>query len=99
MSEFKFDLGTKVKDTLTGFKGVISYRAQYLTGCNQYGVQPEDLDEKGEPREARQIDENRLEVIKGSKPYVLPVPKKEVIKEPGGPQSPIKHRSSPARRA
>lgn len=33
-------LGDRVKCTLTGFTGVVTARAEYLTGCNQVHVLP-----------------------------------------------------------
>ena len=35
---FKFNLGDEVKDQLTGFKGYIASRADYITGCNRYAL-------------------------------------------------------------
>lgn len=44
-SEIKF--GNTVKDTVTGFTGIVTALAQYATGCNQVQVQPKiDKDEK-----------------------------------------------------
>lgn len=34
------NLGKKAKDKVTGFKGVITSKISYLTGCDQYGVTP-----------------------------------------------------------
>ena len=39
MKDFTMNLGSEVKDKITGFKGIIRGRSQYLTGCNTYGVQ------------------------------------------------------------
>jgi hypothetical protein len=33
-------LGKKVKDKITGFEGIATSKHIYLTGCNQYAVQP-----------------------------------------------------------
>lgn len=87
MSQFKFELGARVKDTLTGLKGPIVYRVEYLTGCNQYGIFT-GLDKDGNIRKDVQFDENRLEPIDKA-PYKLPTPKvKEVEKsKPGGPNT------------
>jgi len=35
---FKFDLGDEVKDVLTGYKGIVRCRCDYMTGCNRYGI-------------------------------------------------------------
>jgi len=36
---FKYNLGEKFKDKLTGFVGIIQARTEYLTGCIKYGLQ------------------------------------------------------------
>ena len=38
MSEFIFELGAKAKDKLTGFEGIITGRADLITGRNTYGI-------------------------------------------------------------
>jgi hypothetical protein len=49
------------KDQLTGFTGKITGHADYITGCDQYLIQPDA--KEGEWKEARWFDEGRLEVI------------------------------------
>ncbi|EPN30018.1 hypothetical protein A245_46208, partial [Pseudomonas syringae pv. actinidiae ICMP 19096] len=34
------ELGKKARDKISGFEGVITGRAQYLTGCDQYVLSP-----------------------------------------------------------
>jgi len=63
-TDFKFNLGDEVKDDITGFKGVIEYRMQWLTNCNAYGVLPSGLDPHGKPKERQQFDEPRLKLLK-----------------------------------
>lgn len=55
------NLGQKAKDKITGFEGVLTGKASYLTGCNQYLVQPPLKD--GNFVEARWLDEGRLIVV------------------------------------
>lgn len=55
-------LGVKAKDKITGFEGVVTGHADYLTGCDQYLVQP-PVGEKGDARDGRWFDEQRLEVL------------------------------------
>ena len=57
---FKFKLGAKVKDTLTGFEGVVMARTEYYTGCNTYGIQSPKLIKGNAPAEWIWIDEVRL---------------------------------------
>jgi hypothetical protein len=80
---FKFEMGDNVKDALTGFKGFINYRCQFITGCNQYGVQPK-MKKSGEVPEYKAFDENRL--VKEAGGVKLPEQKtaEERKKEPGG---------------
>ena len=39
--EFEFDIGSKVSDKITGIRGVVIARADYISGCNQYLMQPD----------------------------------------------------------
>lgn len=55
-------LGQKVKDKITGFTGIVIGRAEYLTGCNQFGVQPE-VGKDGKVEGATWFDEGRLQKI------------------------------------
>jgi hypothetical protein len=75
------ELGLKAKDRITGFEGIITGRAQYLTGCSQCVLVP-TVNEKGEVRDGQWFDESRLEILGvGFTPA-------EVASEvnPGGPQ-------------
>lgn len=64
------ELGTTANDVVTGFEGVVTGRAQYLTGCDQYVLTPKV--EKGAFQDGRWFDENRLEMVRG-KVLRLPV--------------------------
>lgn len=52
-------LGIEVKDKVTGLVGVITARASYITGCDQYLVQPQGDGSKYP--DASWIDDGRLE--------------------------------------
>lgn len=52
-------LGDKVKDSITGFEGVVVARIEYLNGCIQFEVLPAGLKD-GQPLKAHWIDEQRL---------------------------------------
>lgn len=54
----KFELGEKVRDSVTGFDGTITARAVYNTGYVSYLV--ENVDSTGRPIESW-YDERRLE--------------------------------------
>lgn len=53
-------LGDKVSDKITGFSGIITGKAEYLTGCIQYLVTPQRLDNDGKMPDGAWIDESRL---------------------------------------
>lgn len=77
MNIFKIELGAKVTDAITGFKGIVTGRAEYITGCRQYGVAPR-VGKNNEVKDALWIDEDRL---LGS------VKKKVTKRNIGGPRS------------
>lgn len=86
MHNFKYELGLKAKDMLTGFKGILNYRVNYLTGCDQYGIHP-GLDKEGKLMEAQQFDENRIEILPGKKLELVEKKRKD---PPGGPSLSLK---------
>lgn len=63
---FKFALGSTVKDTITGFEGLVTRRTQWLNNCNTYGVQPRKLLE-GKIQEPGNFDEPQLELVEVKK--------------------------------
>jgi hypothetical protein len=78
--EFKYPIGAEVRNKITGFEGIITSRVQYITGCDQYGLQPR-VDEKGNHREGIYADEGQLEPVNEG------IKEEEVQgKEKGGPQ-------------
>ena len=56
---FKIPRGANVVDVVTGFAGQVTGRADYVTGCNQYLVQP-PVDKEGKYVAGQWFDENRL---------------------------------------
>ena len=52
-------MGSTAKDLITGFEGIVTGRAEYITGCDQYLLQPKVKD--GAHVEGRWFDDNRLE--------------------------------------
>jgi len=57
--EFEFELGEKVTNPISNFKGYVTVRNQCISMCNRYKVQPysEDKDEKSD---AHWFDEHEL---------------------------------------
>lgn len=66
---FAFERGDMVKDKVTGFTGAITSRADHISGCNTYGVQPTQLKD-GAPQDPRWFDEPRLVATGKSLPIV-----------------------------
>lgn len=56
-------LGDIVRDTITGFEGVVVAMAKYLNGCVQFCVKPQKLFE-GKMIEGEYIDSAQLEIVK-----------------------------------
>lgn len=59
---FKIELGKKVKDKVTGLKGIVVARSEHLNMCNRYLVQP-SVDKDMKVPDGWWIDEMQLEVI------------------------------------
>jgi len=73
------NIGDKVKDTLTGFKGIASGAAFYMTGCAQILVQP--TGKKAAGKAAKWFDDARLKVLEEGA-FTL---KTRPNQKPGGP--------------
>lgn len=79
----KIELGDKVKEVVTGFTGVVTGIASYLTGCDQACVTPR-VKEDGSHVSGQWYDVTRLEVLK--KGVVDVLGKTDGQDDPGGPQ-------------
>jgi hypothetical protein len=62
--KFKYELGDKAKDVVSGFEGVITGRAEHITGCNTYGLQPPAKD--GKKEDPTWFDEQRLDILEAN---------------------------------
>lgn len=80
------ELGSEVKDTVTGFRGVVTARAIHLNGCDRYWVQP-PVKKVGEYPEGTWIDVSTLKVTKAAKPKQKD---EEEAEKPGGFSSKIR---------
>ena len=74
--------GNLVRDTVTGFTGIATGRAEYMYGCNRIQVEPKELKD-GAPIESCWFDEQRIEVVKADTPKVS----KDSRAMSGGPQN------------
>lgn len=57
-----FKFGQEVKDKITGFKGIVTGKCNYITGCEQYLVQPKGKESDKKP-DAVWFDVDRLDVV------------------------------------
>lgn len=57
-------LGDRVKDILTGMRGVVIGETNWMFGCRRLTVQPEGQTEDGKPFETFCVDEPQLVVTK-----------------------------------
>lgn len=87
------NLGSKVKDSITGFAGVATGRTEWLYGCVRYCVEPAELRD-GKPIEAQHFDEQRLVVVEDK----APAPAGQGGARIGGPKDDPKPRAFPSRR-
>ncbi len=56
----EIELGRTVQDRITGFKGIATGRAEYLTGCRQYLIEGKAKD--GDTK-AHWVDDSRIVVV------------------------------------
>ena len=74
------ELGQEGRDKITGFKGLLTARYQYITGCDQYILTPKIV--KGKCEASEVFDEGRIEIIgKGVAPMDV-----QIKGNLGGPQ-------------
>jgi len=85
---FKISMGSKVKDRITGFTGIVDAQNIYGSGCIQYLVVPK-MAKDGKYPEGQWIDEQRLLVMAGGI--------KPKMREGGGP-NPTRRRATPPKR-
>ena len=60
-------LGMEVKDTVTGFKGIVTAMTYFLNGCVRIGVDP-PVGKDGKQTESVYIDAEQLTVVKVATP-------------------------------
>lgn len=60
--EFKYKLGAKARDKVTGYTGVINAVSRWLNGCNRYVVQA-PVDKDGKIPDGHTFDEENLEIL------------------------------------
>lgn len=63
----KINLGDKVKDSVTGFTGIVVGRTTWLHGCDRLIVQPEGINKEGKIYDNNSFDEPQLVLVKKAK--------------------------------
>lgn len=76
-------LGTRVRDTFTGFEGIAVSRTEWLYGCARIGIQPTVLKD-GKPIDTEHFDEQR--VVEVTPPVEAPAVSPQSSARSGGPQ-------------
>jgi hypothetical protein len=76
MLEWKFELGDRVRDRVSGFKGIVTSRTEYLNGCQQYGIDPPADSVTGKMNEGYRIDGQQLELVDKGLNQTEPVKKR-----------------------
>lgn len=62
--KFKYALGEKVRDRVSGIEGIIDMRGECLNGCIRYSVQPKAASVNPEKMpNSYWIDEEQIEVV------------------------------------
>lgn len=93
------NLGDLVKDTITGFEGVVIGETRWLYGCRRFTVQPRDLKD-GKPIEPVSFDEPQLLVLEAFDGGWLPrsnAGSPAAAAETGGPRPEPTRRPDPVR--
>ena len=78
---FKFELREKVKDTVTGFQGIVSARIEWMNGCIRYIVLSKKRTAEGKSIDDT-IDEQQL--------ISMEKPRKEKKRYSGGPMPEVR---------
>ena len=58
----KIELGDEVEELITGFKGIVMAKAQYLTGCDQIAIQPQGINDGKFPA-SHWFDKSRIKIL------------------------------------
>jgi hypothetical protein len=90
---YKFGLGDRVRDRITGFVGIVVGRSNHISGCDTMGIQPEALKD-GAPQEVRWFDDLRVDLVDAG--VVAPITRAAVAAS-GADSVPQATRSEPGR--
>jgi hypothetical protein len=84
------NLGDRVRESITGFAGIVTARYEYLYGCVRVAVQPEKLAKDGKYQEALVFDEDQVVVVKANAVVGVAAKSKPTT---GGPRSAVDTRN------
>ena len=56
-------LGLEAKDKVTGFRGILVSKIEYLNGCIQYSIRPQKTNKDGKPFEGEWFDVQQIEIL------------------------------------
>lgn len=80
------ELGLTYKDVISGFEGICTGKAQYLTGCDQSCLKPKKLNKDGVgPAEGEWFDDTQLVLVKARARLVLDTSPVAGSRREGGP--------------
>ena len=61
-TNFRVELGSRVKSNITGFCGIATARSEHINSCHRYWVQP-PVDKDGKYADGCWFDDGELEVL------------------------------------
>ncbi len=64
MTEPTIKLGDLARDTITGYRGIVVARTEWLNGCWRYTLQARELKD-GKPIDSQVFDVEQLELVTG----------------------------------
>ena len=90
MTDNRIELGDEVWDSISGFRGIVISRTEYLHGCVRMQVQPNKVKDDGSMLDVGHFDEAQLQVAKKatiqvSRPTVTGGPRPDPVL-PANPQ-------------
>lgn len=83
---FKYELGSKVECKITGYKGVITARHEWLYGCRRYTLQARELKD-GKPVDTHYLDEDAIQLLEAAEPHH--------VRDTGGGDAPTRSSQPP----
>lgn len=83
-------LGDTARDTITGFEGVITARAKWISACDRLVLQPTKLKDDGQPKESHGFDVTSCALVSKKDPPAPP-------EKRGGPMDNVRRAADPTR--